>query len=548
MVHTPAVNTLFYGDNLAILRDHIDDESVDLIYLDPPFNSNANYNVLFRAPGGEQSQSQIEAFEDTWHWNVSAERAYDEVLKSGNSDAANMLAAMRSFLGTNDMMAYLAMMAVRLIELHRALKPTGSLYLHCDPTASHYLKLLLDSIFGPKQFRAEIIWKRTNARGTRGKWPRLHDTILQFSKTNAFSQNLLTVTADSQKLPHTLITGPDGLKYQTYELTGAGTRAGETGRPWRGFDPNSYGRHWGNLHSYLDDLDKKGQIHWPKQGGFPRRLADEPFEPADRVTTVGDVWTDVDRINQSAGERLGYPTQKPLALLERILAASSNEGDVVLDPFCGCGTTVHAAQKMDRRWIGIDVTHLAVGLIQRRLRDAFPMAEFQVLGTPKDIGAARALAEADKHQFQLWALSMIDNAVPYKGGRKGADGGVDGYVYFQTASSVDHGSKQVTGKAIVSIKGGGVTDSQVKDLITTIDHEGGQMGLFVTLLPPTKPMVARAAAAGFYEAAGRTYPKVQILTIEQLFDGKRPEMPWLDPSVFKKAKREAGPDKQGSLL
>lgn len=548
MVTMPNANTLFYGDNLAILREHIADDSVDLIYLDPPFNSNANYNVLFRAPGGEQSQSQIEAFEDTWHWNVTAERAYAEVLQSGNSDAANMLAAMRSFLGTNDMMAYLAMMAVRLIELHRVLKPTGSLYLHCDPTASHYLKLLLDAVFGPKQFRAEVIWKRTNARGTKGKWPRLHDTILQFSKTNAFKQKLLTVAADTQKLPHTLITGPDGLKYQTYELTGAGTRSGETGQPWRGFDPNSYGRHWGNLHGYLDDLNAKGQIHWPKKGGFPRRLADQPFEAADRVTTVGDVWTDVDRINQSAGERLGYPTQKPLALLERILEASSEEAELVLDPFCGCGTTVHAAQKMGRRWIGIDVTHLAVGLIQRRLRDAFPMADFQVLGTPRDIGAARALAEADKHQFQLWALSMIDNAVPYKGGRKGADGGVDGYVYFQVPSDDGAGSKTVTGKAIVSIKGGGVSDPQVKDLITTIDHEGAQMGLFITLLPPTKPMVVRAAAAGFYEAGGRSYPKVQILTIEQLFDGKRPEMPWLDPSVFRKAKREAAPTGQGELL
>ena len=262
---------------------------------------------------------------------------------------------------------------------------------------------------------------------------------------------------------------------------------------------------------------------------------------------MGTIWTDIPPINSQAQERLGYPTQKPLALLERILAASSNEGDLVLDPFCGCGTTVHAAQKMNRRWIGIDVTHLAVGLIKRRLTDAFPMAHFEVQGTPKDIGSAQALAEQDKHQFQLWALSMIDNAVPYKGGRKGADGGVDGYVYFQVPTDEGAGSKTVTGKAIVSIKGGGVSDPQVKDLITTIDHEGGQMGLFITLLPPTRPMIARAAAAGFYSAGGRDYPKVQILTIEQLFAGNRPEMPWLDPSVFKKAKREAAPDKQGAL-
>lgn len=544
-------NTLFYGDNLAILREHIADESVDLIYLDPPFNSNANYNVLFRAPGGEQSQSQIEAFEDTWHWNVTAERAYAEVLQSGSSDAANMLAAMRSFLGTNDMMAYLAMMAVRLIELHRVLKSTGSLYLHCDPTASHYLKLLLDAVFGPTNYRSEIIWRRTNARGTTGRWPRLHDVVLFYSKSEAFVFHSLKVKADKAKLPHTLITGADGQKYQTFELTAPGvTKDGDSGKPWRGFDPGKYGRHWANSASVLDGWDNDGLIHWPKEGGFPRRRAEEPFDPDSREVVLGSVWTDIDRLNQTAKERLGYPTQKPLALLERVLAASSNEGDVVLDPFCGCGTTVHAAQKMGRRWIGIDVTHLAVGLIQRRLRDAFPLAEFQVLGTPRDLDAARALAEADKHQFQLWALSMIDNAVPYKGGRRGADGGVDGYVYFQTRDNFDDGGSGglKTGKAIVSVKGGSVSDPQVKDLITTIEHEGAQMGLFITLLPPTKPMIVRAAAAGFYEAGGRTYPKVQILTIEQLFDGRRPEMPWLDPSVFRKAKREAGPEKQGSLL
>lgn len=562
MVHTPAANTLFYGDNLAILREHIDDESVDLIYLDPPFNSNANYNVLFRAPGGEQSQSQIEAFEDTWHWNVSAERAYDEVLKSGNSDAANMLAAMRSFLGTNDMMAYLAMMTVRLIELHRVLKPTGSLYLHCDPTASHYLKLLLDAVFGPTCYLNEVIWRRTSSSNNPRRWGPVHDVIFLYAKSNDFLWNKTYQAHGEAYLATKYRFEDDRGRYRLSDLTASGTRNGDSGKPWRDFNPANTGRHWGvpasiveelglpsslSSQEKLDALDNNGFIYWT-----PGRAGSPGFPQLKRYLTTGqpiqDVIDDIPPINSMAKERLGYPTQKPVALLERILAASSNEGDVVLDPFCGCGTTVHAAQKMGRRWIGIDITHLAVGLIQRRLRDAFPMAEFQVLGTPSDIGAARALAEADKHQFQLWALSMIDNAVPYKGGRKGADGGVDGYVYFQVPSDDGAGSKTVTGKAIVSIKGGGVTDSQVKDLITTIDHEGGQMGLFVTLLPPTKPMVARAAAAGFYEAGGRSYPKVQILTIEQLFDGKRPEMPWLDPSVFKKAKREAAPDKQGSLL
>ncbi|MBJ7486714.1 DNA methyltransferase [Brevundimonas sp.] len=545
MRQTPTNNTLFYGDNLTILREHVGDESVDLIYLDPPFNSNANYNVLFRAPGGEQSQSQIEAFEDTWHWNVTAERAYAEVLQSGNSDAANMLSAMRSFLGTNDMMAYLSMMAVRLLELHRVLKPTGSLYLHCDPTASHYLKLLLDAVFGPKFYKNEIIWKRTSSHGDASTgYGDVTDTILFYSKTEKPTWNRQFIEL-SQKHTDSKYTSIDqsGRRYTTRDLRSPSPRPNLT-YEYKGFQPHPNG--WSISRELMAEYDAKGLLHFPKSA--EGRIRMKIFLDERRGKPLQNLWDDISPINSQAQERLGYPTQKPVALLERILAASSNEGDVVLDPFCGCGTTVHAAQKMNRRWIGIDVTHLAVGLIQRRLRDAFPLAQFQVLGTPRDLDAAKALAQADKHQFQLWALSMIDNAVPYKGGRKGADGGVDGYVYFQVPSDDGAGSKTVTGKAIVSVKGGGVSDPQVKDLITTIDHEGAQMGLFVTLLPPTKPMVARAAAAGFYEAGGRTYPKVQILTIEQLFDGKRPEMPWLDPSVFKKAKREAAPNTQGTLL
>lgn len=533
---------LFYGDNLEILRNSIADESVDLVYLDPPFNSNASYNVLFKAPDGHESHAQMEAFDDTWHWTDTAERAFDEVMTSGNTDAAEMLRAMRSFLKENDMMAYLAMMAVRLLELHRVLKKTGSLYLHCDPTASHYLKILLDAIFGKDQFLSEIIWKRTNARGTSGKFPRLHDTILIYGASNKVKFNSLKVKADSAKMPHTLITGADGLKYQTYELTAPGaTKAGESGKPWRGFDPNKYGRHWGNSHGQMDEWDSEGLIHWPKDGGFPRRRAAEPFDPSSREVVVGDVWTDIDRLNQTAKERLGYPTQKPLALLERIIEASSNEGDVVLDPFCGCGTTVHAAQKLNRNWIGIDVTHLAISLIQKRLRDAFgPSISIEVNGVPKDLGGASALAKALPHQFQYWAVSLVD-AVPYQGGKKGADGGVDGYIYFKPDG-------KVTEKAIVSVKGGqnvGVT--MIRDLIATVDREKAKMGVFITLAPPTGPMIKEAAAAGLYKTDYGSYPKIQILTIEQLFEGQRPQMPWIDPSVFKKAKKE-DTSKQQKLL
>ncbi len=536
------MNHLYYGDNLAVLGASIADETVDLIYLDPPFNSNATYNVLFKSPAGQQSEAQIEAFEDTWHWNIHAEEAFDAVIKSGNADAAELLRAMEAFLGKNDMMAYLAMMAIRLVELHKKLKPTGSLYLHCDPTASHYLKALLDAIFGKEFYRAEIVWRRTNARGTSGKWPRVHDTIFHYTKSETFTFRSLKVKADKAKLPHTLITGPDGLKYQTFELTAPGaTQEGDSGKPWRGFDPNKYGRHWANSYAVRDEWDGAGLIHWPKDGGFPRRRAEIPFDPDEREVTVGDVWTDVDRLNQTAQERLGYPTQKPLALLERIITASSNPGDVVLDPFCGCGTTVHAAEKLGRQWIGIDITHLAISLIEKRLKEAFAGIMFEVHGTPKDLGGARDLFNRDPYQFQWWATSLV-NAVPFGGKKKGADTGIDGILYFKPDG-------KTTEKGIVSVKGGGHVDvKMIRELGKVVDREKAKIGVLVTLAPPTKPMVQEAAGEGLYITDYGKFPKVQILTIEDLFAGKKVDMPWADPTAFKKPAKETSPDTQGKLL
>jgi DNA modification methylase len=535
------VHTLYYGDNLQVLREYIKDESVDLVYLDPPFNSDANYNVLFRGASGEKSHAQIEVFEDTWHWTDEAEGAFDEVMRSGNGDVAEMLRALRSFLKENDMMAYLTMMAVRLLELHRVLKSTGSLYLHCDPTASHYLKILLDNVFGPEMFVSEIIWRRTNARGTTGKWPSIHDVILQYSKSSTSVFKALKVKADSAKMPHTLITGADGLKYQTYELTAPGaTKEGASGKPWRGFDPNKYGRHWANSPAQMNEWDESGLIHWPRDGGFPRRLADEPFDPASRQITVGDVWTDIDRLNQTAKERLGYPTQKPLALLERIIVASSNEGDIVLDPFCGCGTTIHAAQKLNRQWIGIDVTHLAISLIEKRLKDAFPGITFTVHGTPKDLDGAIALALQDKYQFQWWAVSLVD-AVPYGGKKKGADSGIDGFIYFKPDG-------KTTEKAIVSVKGGNnVNVSMVRDLGHVIKREKAPIGIFITLSEPTSNMRTEAVKEGFYETPYGKFPRLQILTVAELLGGKQPHLPWIDTSSFKKAAKE-DLSKQDSLF
>lgn len=537
-------NHLYYGDNLRVLREEIADESVDLIYLDPPFNSNASYNVLFKGPKGNDSAAQIEAFDDTWHWTDAAEDAFGEVLRSGNGNASEMLRAMRAFLGENDMMAYLAMMAVRLLELRRVLKPTGSLYLHCDPTASHYLKVLLDAVFGSICYRAEIAWKRTNARGTPKNWPHLHDVVFHYADPKSIHA-IPKVKADKSKLPHTLITGPDGKKYQTYELTGAGvTKEGESGKPWRGFNVTALGRHWGNSHSQLEEWAKAGLIHFPPNGGFPRRRDAQPFDPESRMVTVGDVWIDIDRLNQTAKERLGYPTQKPVTLLERIISASSNVGDVVLDPFCGCGTTVHAAEKLGRRWIGIDVTHLAIGLIEKRLRDAFPGVQFTTHGVPQDLPGARDLARRgreDKNyyfEFEKWALSLI-NAQPGNLSKKGADRGIDGNLYFGKTS-----------RAIVSVKAGdNVGVAMIRDLVGTVQRENAEIGIFLTLTEPTKPMITEAAAAGqFAEEGFAPVPKIQIVTIEQALDlrDRAVQIPARRDDTFKRAAREKDTS-QGTL-
>jgi len=386
---------LYYGDNLAILREHVADESVDLVYLDPPFNSNASYNVLFKAPEGHESHAQMEAFDDTWHWGEAAEKAFDEVMTSGNTDAAEMLRAMRSFLKENDMMAYLAMMAVRLLELHRVLKPTGSLYLHCDPTASHYLKLLLDAIFGPTNYRSEIVWKRSVTKGdARKKYSDDHDIIFFYSRSDEYAFKNVYQEGGDEYFARFNRDDHDGRgPYHLAPLDSPNPR------PNLMFEYKGYPfppKGWRVSIEEMKRLDAEGRIWFPPQS--TGRLRRKLFLREQNGPKVGNVWADVRSLQAGEAERLGYPTQKPVALLERILTASSNEGDVVLDPFCGCGTTVHAAQKLKRHWIGIDVTNLAISLIQKRLRDAFPMQDlnFDVEGVPRDMDGARALAEADK--------------------------------------------------------------------------------------------------------------------------------------------------------
>lgn len=520
------LNHLYYGDNLSVLREFIASDSVDLIYLDPPFNSQADYNVIFHDQAGERSGAQILAFGDTWTWGQESEQAMSDLLVS-HGQLAQFLEHLVGFLGRNSLSAYLVMMAVRLVELHRVLKPTGSLYLHCDPAASHYLKMLLDVIFGPENFRSEIIWKRTSAHNSAKKYGPVHDTILFYSRSKIYTWQPQYLPYEQDYLDEFYNhRDPDGRWWQRGDLTGAGVRNGATGESWRGIDVTAKGRHWAVPPHELERLDELGKIHWPqKEGGMPRlkKYADEQ-----KGVPLSDVWTDVNPLHNLAQERLGYPTQKPVALLERIICASSNPGDVILDPFCGCGTTISAAQKLGRQWMGIDITHLSVGLIKARLKrdfDLLPKQDYQEHGTPRDLAAAQYFAEQDPFQFQFWIVGEI-GAQAFGGmgdnrkGKKGGDTGIDGQLYFRTPDGVK------IERAIVSVKAGrNLNPAMVRDLRGTVEREKAAIGVLLLAHDPTRGMVQEAASAGVYSWGGRVYPKLQLMTVAQLLAGQQPELP-----------------------
>jgi len=535
------LGTLYFGDNLNILRAQIADESVDLIYLDPPFNSKRDYNLLFRTPKGHESDAQITAFEDSWHWGEQAEGEYAELLRQSNTDVAEMIQSLRRFLRESDMLAYLVMMANRLLELHRVLKPTGSLYLHCDPTASHYLKLVLDAIFSPENFRNEIVWQRTNVHSDSKTWSAVSDAIFFYTKANKFTWNPVYAPHSVEHIKSKYGNADvDGRYYTLSDMSSPNPRPNMM-YEWKGFPfpPNG----WRYSKETMAKLDAEGRVWYPDDKTKRPRLKRYLDEMSG--TLLGNVWTDINPINSQAAERLGYPTQKPLALLERIINASSNEGDVVLDPFCGCGTAVHAAQKLGRAWIGIDITHLAIGLIEKRLKQAFPSLAFEVFGTPKDLGGAADLAARSKYEFQWWACALV-GAQPFQGKKKGADSGIDGLIYFQD----DKGAAK---KIVVSVKGGdNVSVAMVRDLAHVVEREQAQIGLFVTLANPTKPMLVEASAAGFYESPTYgAFPKLQVLTIEGLLSGQEsPRYPDLSRGglTFKKTKREEQSGGQQKLI
>jgi len=540
-VQDMAENFLYYGDNLDILHRYIKDESVDLIYLDPPFNSNATYNVLFAEKNGSQAASQIKAFEDTWHWDEAAARLYQEVVLAGGR-VSQVMQAFRQFLGDNDMLAYLTMMAPRLVELRRVLKPTGSIYLHCDPTASHYLKLLMDAVFGPENFRNEIVWKRTISKSlmTR-RLPVNHDTLLAYQKSGEATWNREATIEpyDADNLDERTANkyrhrGPDGRLYMLDSLINP-----NPDRPNLTYEFMGVTRVWRWTRERMESARQAGLIVQTRPGNVPRlkRYLDEQ-----KGRALGDVWTDIAPINSQARERLGYPTQKPEALLERIIKASSNEGDVVLDPFCGCGTAVVVAQRLNRRWIGIDITYLAVALIKNRLRDAFgeeimedgqmvPAVDYKEIGAPVSVPDAEALARQDPHEFQHWAVGRV-SAWPMEE-KKGRDRGIDGRIYFH-----DEPEGKKTKQIILQVKGGHTGPAHVRDLMGVIEREKAEIGVLITLQESTRDMRSDAASAGFYKSpvvGQRDYPRLQLLTVRELLDGKQIDYPHETSVTFKKA-------------
>jgi site-specific DNA-methyltransferase (adenine-specific) len=543
-------NKLYFGDNLKILRDYVEDGSVDLIYLDPPFNSSATYNVLFKEKSGEESAAQIMAFEDTWQWSNEPEGVYREIVESGPRKLADLVQALLAFLGRNDMMAYLVMMAIRLVELHRVLKPTGSIYLHCDPTASHYLKLVLDAVFGPQYFRNEIIWRRADPKGHAfTRFPSTHDVIFYFARGEhpTWYTQYKGYDPDYLKSHYSSVEKGTGRRFTLSDCTNPNRNRPNLTYEWHGIT-----KVWRWTKEKMQQLHNEGRLVYTKSGAprYKRYLEEMPG------AVLTNIWEDIPFINSQSKERLGYPTQKPEALLERIIRASSNEGDVVLDPFCGCGTAIAVAERLKRRWIGIDITYLAINLVQRRLRDHFhdDLSPYEIVGAPTDVQGAEALKEISPHQFEWWAVDLV-SARPAKEHKKGADTGIDGYINFFDDKSGQ--AKQV----IVQVKSGHVGVNHVRDLKGVIEREKAAIGALITLREPTKPMLTEAAAAGFYEppepaekflkvqrASTNRYPRIQILTIAELLAGKRlayPSGPVGRDETFAKAERKTKSEQEG---
>lgn len=510
-------NQLIYGDNLTIMKD-MPSGSVDLIYLDPPFNSQRNYNLIYKKLTGQPVPEQEEAFCDAWDMDPEKEKMVRDmpiVLRDYGADEGLIRfweAWIKALRQTQPrLLAYLIYMSYRLFEMRRILKSTGAIYLHCDPTASHYIKVIMDGVFGHQMFMNEITWKRTSAHNSAKRYGPVHDTLLYYAKSDKHTWNGAYTDLDPDYVEHFYRgTDPDGRRYRLSDLTAAGTRNGESGKPWRGIDPTDVGRHWTAVHATLDAWDAAGLIHWPPKGTKPsykRYLDQMKGQPA------SDIWTDVPVIAAHAEERLGYPTQKPISLLKRIIEASSNPGDVVFDPFAGCGTAVYAAHLLGRKWIGCDIAILSVQIVRDVLLKRYGLKEgehYFIHGVPRSVEAAQVLFSQDTRQFQHWSVELAGGFASTK---HSDDRGIDGRIHFETKEGLKN--------MVLSVKGGKLTPAFMRELRGTFEREEDtEMGGFICLQPTTKGIDREIAAAGMYTYQGIDYPRLQLRTIEDLLAGR----------------------------
>jgi DNA modification methylase len=516
-------NRLFYGDNITIMRE-LPSASVDLIYLDPPFNSQRTYNLIYKQLTGLPLPEQEEAFCDAWVMDDEKEEMARQMpmmlIEHGADDGlVQFWTAWITALRTSQprLLAYLVYMTYRLFEMRRILKPTGSIYLHCDPAASHYIKVMIDGVFGHGSFRNEVIWKRTSAHSSAKRYGPVHDVLLYYTKSDTYTWNPIYQPYDPQYVETFFEQeDADGRRWKRMDVTGAGTRNGETGKPWRGIDVTAKGRHWAYPPTELDRLDAAGMIHWPaRKGGMPRLkqyLDGMPGVP------LQDIWIDISPLHNLAEERLGYPTQKPLALLERIVKASSNEGDVIFDPFCGCGTAIYAAHLNNRTWIGCDIAILSVRIVRDVLLKRYGLVEdehYKIDGVPVSLDGARDLFQRDPRQFQHWVVELAGG---FSNNKHSGDQGVDGRIYFETQQGLKN--------MVISVKGGHVNPAHVRELVGTLAHQTAtQLAGFICMEKPTKGMVQEAAKGGMFTYQGVQYPRVQIRTVEELLDERSFETP-----------------------
>ena len=538
---TKAANMLFYGDNLEVLRNRVKDETVDLCYMDPPFNSKRNYNQIYNNVGSDD-RAQAQAFIDTWKWDDHARAAHRQILANEQgrfpSQLVNLMRGLHPVLGEGSLFAYLCSMALRIVEIHRVLKPTGSFYLHCDPTSSHYLKLVLDGVFCAQggDFRNEIVWKRSSAHSDTGQgaqhYGRVSDTILFYAKSSETTWVQQYLPYDPKYIAENYKrTDPDGRVYRIDNIQGPGGAA--KGNPFYEF--LGVKRYWRYSRERMEELYKRGRIIQTRPGAVPqyKRYLDEmPGVP------VQNIWTDIPVINNRSHEALGYPTQKPIGLLERILMTSSREGDVVLDPCCGCGTTIAASEKLGRRWIGIDITYQSISLVLQRLEDqagaaAWPELEKRInlTGIPRDMESAVALAhkrdDRVRKEFEKWAVLTYTNNRAVINEKKGADGGIDGRVYFLTSATEN-------ASMVLQVKSGIVDRADIAQLRGDMKRDGAEMAILITLVKPTSKMTAEAKADGFYHhhLMDRDYDRIQIVTIQEIVEqGQRLDIPLLKETL-----------------